>query len=462
MRAGSLTLALLSACAHRAEVGVEDLAGALAFVEAVHPNPGALDLDAARAAIEAEAGRRDPDAVPSFLARVRGAQAMAGALGDAHVVVGTPARPIDGILPVFPIVREDAVLVDAFVEDVPAGTVLTAVDGVPVAALIDELTSFTAVDGGRADARRAQAIRSFASLLHRREGPRETWRIDTVSPGGVPSVWWVDGVDLDGAKALAAARVSKPAWGPPVDGPFPVWTPVDEDTVHLRIVAFGTREVAAWDTVVADGFAALRGDETVVLDLRGNAGGYRDLAITVARHLLHVPFVQFTSLFTRVRAIPARFRDRVGFPVVPDDALRTFPGARVDGGWRFDGDPLADTMVPVDRPHAGPLVLFVDDGTNSAAVELAVTLRAHRDEVVVVGIPTQGACDRHTGEVPVTYDLGDGVVVMLSLVDIALVPSPGCEAGHGVPIDVPVAPSVEGWLAGEDPWWAAWRGVKRP
>lgn len=120
------------------------------------------------------------------------------------------------------------------------------------------------------------------------------------------------------------------------------------------------------------------------------------------------------------------------------------------------GDPLAGTMLPVDRPHTGPVVLFVDDGTNSAAVELAVSLRAYRPGVLVVGTPTQGACDRHTGELPVTYDLGDGVVVMMSLFEVTLVPSPGCESGRGLPIDVPVSLSLEAWSAGEDPWWGAY------
>jgi hypothetical protein len=102
-------------------------------------------------------------------------------------------------------------------------------------------------------------------------------------------------------------------------------------------------------------------------------------------------------------------------------------------------------------------VSFVDDGTNSAAIELAVTLRAHRSDVVVVGTPTQGACDRHTGEIPVTYDVGDGVVVMMSLFEVTLVSSPGCEPGGSLPIDVPISPSFAQWMTGEDPWWVAYR-----
>lgn len=82
--------------------------------------------------------------------------------------------------------------------------------------------------------------------------------------------------------------------------------------------------------------------------------------------------------------------------------------------------------------------------------------RAHHPAITTVGTATQGACDRHTGQLPITYDLGDGVVLMLSLFEIALVPSPGCSPGGGLPLDVPVKPTVTGWLAGEDPWMRAY------
>jgi hypothetical protein len=82
----------LAACSHRRGVGVDDLESTLAFIQDVHPNPSEVDLEAARAAMGAEAGQRDPAAPPSFAMRVRGATLTTGALGDAHVVVGTPPR----------------------------------------------------------------------------------------------------------------------------------------------------------------------------------------------------------------------------------------------------------------------------------------------------------------------------------------------------------------------------------
>lgn len=458
MRLAWAITATLVGCAHRPEVGVEDLHAALSFVEAVHPDPSQVDLDAARAAVLSEAARRDPRQVPSYELRVRGAQAVVGALGDAHVVLGTPPRAIEGVVPVLPVLVEGQVYVDAFVHELPRGTVLRAIDGVPAMEWIDRLGALTSVDGGRVEVRRAQAVRSFGSLMHRYGGPRTDWSIETEAPDGQRRTWTVPGVDREGARALATARVSAPAWGVPGDGAWPLWVPTgDADTALLRLPGFGTREHDAWKARLDEGFAALRGDETLIVDLRGNAGGARDLGVLVAQRLLDRPFAQWASVSTRVRTIPRRHRARVGFPFVPEEALTAFPGARVDGGWRVEGDPLAETMRPVAPRHRGPVVVFVDDGTSSAAVELAVALLAFHDDVVVVGTATQGACGRHAGQLPVTYDLGDGVVLMMSLFEVALVPSPGCQPGGGVPIDVPVRPSMEGWVAGEDPWWTAFR-----
>ncbi len=434
---------LLAGCAHRREVGGEDLHEALGFVEAVHPAPAMIDLEAARAAVQAEASRRDPTAEPRFEERVRGAQALAGALGDAHIVVGTPPRELQGIVPVLPVLLEGRVYVDAFVHELPRGTLLRSIEGRPAMDWLDELGALTSVDGGRAEVRRALAVRAFASLLVRHSGPRAVWSIETESPDGEVRTWTVDGLDFEGARALAEAGES----------PWPTWEETtDEDTVHLRLPSFGSPEVEAWSARLDAGFAELRGDETIVVDLRGNAGGNRALGVLVARKLLDRPFAQWSSVSTRVRAIPRKYRDRVDFPFGPEEALTGFPGTRVEG------DPLAPTMQPVDRPHTGPVVLFVDDATNSAAIELAVALLAFHDDIKVVGTPTQGACDRHTGQLPVTFELGDGVVLMMSLFEIELVPTPGCVAGSGLPIDVPVVPTLEGWLAGEDPWWTAWAG----
>lgn len=140
------------------------------------------------------------------------------------------------------------------------------------------------------------------------------------------------------------------------------------------------------------------------------------------------------------------------FPFVPEAALTRLGGKRTETGWVREGDPLAGRMVPAKTPHAGPLVVFVDEATHSAAVELTVGLLAHRAGVRVVGRETQGGCDRHTGEIPVLFELpGTSVKMLASLLEIELVSAPGCTPGRGVVPDVYVEPTLEGYLAGRDP-----------
>jgi hypothetical protein len=359
---------------------------------------------------------------------------------------------------VLPVEIDGEVYVDAFVHPVPVGTRLRAIDGRPAAAWLDALGAFASVDGGRAEVRRAAAARHFAAWAHRAHGPQDTWEITTESPEGAVQTWTVPGLSLDAARALDAGRRSAPGRGAPVADPGLAWLSGPPGTAVLRLARFATREIDVWERVLDDGFGALRGDETLVLDLRGNAGGYRDLGLAVARRVTGEAPPQWAAMTVRVRSIPLRFRRDVSFLAAPARALRRFPGAPVAGGWRQVGDPLAAALradLSSVAPHRGPVVAFVDDATSSAAVELAVSVRAARPALRVVGTPTAGACDRHTGEIPVTYPLGDGVVWLVSLAELTLVPAPGCRAGDGLPIDVPVVLRQEDWAAGRDPWWEA-------
>tara|TARA_B100001750_G_scaffold82963_1_gene65715 strand:- start:4576 stop:5286 length:711 start_codon:yes stop_codon:yes gene_type:complete len=227
------------------------------------------------------------------------------------------------------------------------------------------------------------------------------------------------------------------------------------DALVLRLATFGTSDRVTYLDEVDRLGPRLAEADPLILDLRGNEGGDRSLGVRVAQYILQEPFTQWARVRTRVREIPDRFRAAVRFPFGPESALTDFPGARTTEGWTWTGDPLAATMTPRGAGHAGALVLFVDDATNSAAIELAVALLAHHPNVRVVGTETQGECGWHVGQLPIVFEDGRGPAMILSLFAIDLVPYPGCRPGRGIEPDLPVTTSLEDFRSGRDPYLVA-------
>ena len=436
----------------------DEVADVIAFLRAVHPAPtrfaDAADIDAELRAARARLG----DA-PDDLSTARELARLLGAFGDAHLRLGRAGGEVDettqGRLPLVVKRAGAKVFVDASLPEVPRGTEVVAVDGITADALLSRLAAMTTVDGVQPQVRLAEAERRFASLARLELGARAHYRLTLRRPGAEPErVTWA-GIDRSTQQKLDAGRHSTPVWGGAFASttPWPERVDLADGTVLVRLRSFGLSEREAYIARVDAIFGALAAEASLVLDLRGNEGGDRSLGVAVLRHLLDRPFAQWRRVDTRVKAIPAAYRDRVSFPFGPEEALTGFPGPAVDGGWRFEGDPLADTMTPHPSTHRGPLAVFVDDATNSAAVEMLVALLAHRSGVRVIGTASQGGCDRHIGQMPVVFrTLSGRFAVMVSLFDLTMVSAPGCVAGRGITPDVVVKYEEAHFLDGRDPY----------
>lgn len=460
LRAPTLGLLLLATgCASSPPIPTEPpptepIRALVAFLREVHPNPhrflGEAELDAR---LETEVDALGPS--PDGLALARGASRVLAGVADAHLAVGLGPEVTEGPLLPFLLKRAgDRVFLDASEPPMPLGTEVLEVEGRPVHAFLEALSELASVDGDRPGVRLAEAERRLAFLGSMELGPRTHYELSVRRPDAAPEVLRLMATDREGLGRLARARRSAPVWGAPTADEEPWWPTLerlDDTTQLLRLASFGSYDEERFETRIAALFESVRATDRLVLDLRGNEGGNRALGIAVSRRLLDRPFAQWTRVSTRVRAIPEGFRELVTFPIAPESALRDFPGERRGEWWVVEGDPLADRMVPVEDPHRGPVVAFVDDATSSAAVELLAGLLAHRDDVVVIGTETQGACDRHTGQLPVLFQSGE-LAVFVSLFEIELVPIPGCEPGRGIVPDVEVVYREEDFLEGRDPY----------
>ncbi len=440
MRLLLLTIVALGCGSHAATRPTSPLADRLALIRAVHPAP---HRTASEAGLDALA---DAEAWPTDeLGRARALRRVLSRIGDSHLAAGLPVLDPDEATFVPFVVKRvgEGVRIDAASVPELVGEEVVAIEGIPIDELMERLAALSTVDGDRPAVRLAEAERHFVEHVRLELGPRTAWQLETRS--GSRTLPAVTPVALG---ALELARRSAASWG--AREPSPTFEERDGLGV-LRLASFTTLDREAYLERIAELAPAFTAAERLVLDLRGNEGGDRSLGVAVARHLLAEPFAQWASVRTRVRAIPDEYESDVRFLAGSEGALRDFPGEPVDDGWRVEGDPLADTMVPAEPSHRGPLTLLVDDATNSAAVELVVALLAHHPNVTVVGTETQGECAWHIGQLPILFEDDVGPALLLSLFEIELVPYEGCRPGRGIEPDVPVVMTAEDFDAGRDP-----------
>lgn len=418
----------------------------VALLRAVHPAP---ERTLPRADLDVLVDRFRGHGSEGSIAEAFALRRVVAELGDSHLAVGLPApAPEEATFAPFLVKRVgERYLVDAG-EGLAVGDEVVAIDGEAIETLMARLAELSTVDGDRPAVRLAEAERRFTEHLRLDLGARDEWSITTRPIGSEERVTHrLAGITVGELAALE--RQSAPVWGEP--SPLPTLS-THGDVSVLRLATFGNPDRESFLETIASLAPELAVAGRLVIDLRGNEGGDRSLGIAVARHLLAEPFTQWRSVSARVRAIPEPFAPHVRFVFgATEDSLEGFVGEPVEGGWRVDGDPLAELMEPAEPSYRGPLVLFVDDATNSAAVELAVALQAHHDDVTVIGTETQGECGWHVGQLPILYDDERGAPLLLSLFAIEHVSSPGCVAGRGIQPDVVVELSLGDFTSGRDP-----------
>jgi len=131
----------------------------------------------------------------------------------------------------------------------------------------------------------------------------------------------------------------------------------------LRVRSFGqprAERAALFDAAARAIFAA---DAGLVIDLRGNTGGYGEAAVELISRLAHRELVGGS---TRVRLSP---RSRAAFR-----AWRDLPEDPEHPGWSPPEPLRAPPLAP--RPAPGPPVVLVDAGCRSACEQAALLLRA--------------------------------------------------------------------------------------
>jgi len=356
----------------------------------VHPLPDyacpMADLQARAAVLRSKLDQ--PRAISSFFCHLAPLIAM---LRDSHTRLSYPPFPAQQLFPPFDLLVQDRQIF--LRRDYTAS--LTHHEGHRIRAInghdsSEILSAMMGLMAGETDEIRSNALASDAfKVLWACLYPSETsFRLS-----------WSDGSESQVAGLTRAAiRSLRPP--PPQEKTGLSWS-IREGTAHIRIHSFeGVPEKKAWRRALTE--INQQHPQSILLDLRGNAGGDTDLAEGVAatflaRGVRFCPFVAVRcSALLREKArqkIPGFLRlfhlenlSRSGraFFKAPLGSLLDLP----------DSDPPSAPMAP---PCSLPLFLLIDGGSASSAALLARTLQ-QSGRALLLGRPAGSAQEGLFGE----------------------------------------------------------------
>ena len=309
----------------------------------------------------------------------------------------------------------DGIVVDWVAEGTPdilPGQSVLAVDRQPVELVIhDELQQvFASTDG----ARRAKALSSM------RQTDAASVRCILKRPAGTL-------LEIEIA-TLPAESAPQPPARPPLESSH---RRLEGGVGYLRVGSFVAPDAQAWAAATPDGrpallaplvagyrqaFAELADTRALILDLRGNRGGTDLAAMEVAR------------------------------PLLPPDAVYFQLQARLDdGSWSTVSQHGLPPAPDVPR-YEHPLVVLIDEGTFSAADNLAACLKDDLPSARFVGRPTGGG----TGAPRMVELTRTGAQVAFCTQRVRG-PAGAITEGRGVVPDVAVRWSRDDLLSGRDP-----------
>jgi Peptidase family S41 len=282
-----------------------------------------------------------------------------------------------------------------------AGTEVLAINGRPVASILERLLTVARADGNN-DAKRVaymevqgtdrfEAFDVFFPLFFPSSGPRMSLRLRNSS--GKRSTE-VEVQPLTFEERLASMKDADPI-ETGKEGPFFEFRFLDDHIAYLRMPTWALYNTKwNWKAFLEESFAALikSGATDLVLDLRGNEGG-NDVGDEIISHLItqDVPR-QAVIRRVRYRKVPD---DLNPYLDTWDSSFRDWGSAAIDstdGFYRLRrdaDDDLGSVIKPSPPRFAGRVWVLIGATNSSATFEFAQTVRQNRLGTLV-GQPTGG------------------------------------------------------------------------
>lgn len=385
---------------------------------------------------------------------------LVASIKDGHTRLSLPPRPdayLDSRPVLFPLglrlVGDRAYVLKDFSLDrgVGEGAELLAIAGRPFGSVLAALLPLVPADAGirTAKLRRLEPPAAFSRLFGLRFGWRESFRIkfrpfkaEGVREITVPGLTAVDLARLRQERYPEAAK-PRPAYELTSAGPMAVLTirqfGDDPDQTRPRFPDFLTQTFLALEEKKTPG---------LVIDLRGNGGGFDEYGKFLFAHVMDRPFLYYWALETK--------KDRYDLFRYTDETAESAeelarPLRKNARGW-FDvlGHPNRG-LQSTRKPHfAGRVAILIDGGSFSATGETTSAFHYYK-KAVFFGEECGAGYYGNTSGFMVTATLPKTrieVRVPLILYTMAV---EGYPKDRGLVPDILVTPTIEDLMAGRDP-----------
>lgn len=382
-------------------------------------------------------------------------------IGDGHTQL-QPAEearaelvaPVDLL-----IVGRRAWVMAAYAPSAPApGSEVLAVNGTPIAEVLDTMARRIPRDWGLASGRLAELSGRFAEYYADLVvAPRE-YRF-VVREG--------DGEVTVATPAISRGTVqSRRQQGRGRDTLPIAWRLLDSTTAYLDLNSFnegdfkyvGSAFRAALDSAMA--FVRARAPRSLILDIRQNGGGEASNGAYAASYLLDRPFSYLTAVTAVADDLPVIEHTQWAGDSTAQKEYDEILKPRDDG--RFDVVApwySTDIVQPQKWVYPGRLYVLTDGFIASTGSDFAAILHAH-DRATFVGEMMGGSYDGNASGLSARIRLpASGGTLRLPLFDFTLAAGASPHPSGAFPPDLEVQPSVAALLRGEDPVLEAARGL---
>ena len=337
---------------------------------------------------------------------------------------------------------------DAGIKD---GAELLAIDGTPMRDVVPALLALLPSDAGirTSGFRRLEYPAAFGRLLALRFGRRESRRIGfRPFPGGetreitIPCITAADVVRLLSERYPATAE-RRPAYELSFEGA----------TAVLTIRVFGDDPDKArprFPEFLEETFRALeeRGTPGLIIDLRGNGGGFDEYGKLLFAHVMDRPFLYYWALETKKdRYDLFRFTDE---SAASAEELARPLRKNARGGFDVTGHPNRGLQTPRKPRFAGRVAILIDGGSFSTTGETTSLFHYHK-KAVFFGEECGSGYYGSTSGFMVTATLPNTRIQIRVPLVLCRMAVDGYPKDRGIVPDFPVTPTIEDLLAGRDP-----------
>jgi hypothetical protein len=333
---------------------------------------------------------------------------------------------------------------------VTAGSEVVAIDGKPVAEVVEALAALLPSDAGirTARLRRLEYPAVFGRLLALRFGSREEHRVRFRPVGGG------EGREIvaPGIAAADVVRLLRERY-PETAERRPVYELAFRgETAVLTIRGFGDdpdKSKPRYPEFLKAAFRSFEEKMTpgLVIDLRGNGGGRDEYGKLLFAHVMDKPFLYYWALETKKdRYDLFRYTGETGA------AAKEFsqPLKKNARGW-FDvlGHPNSGLQQPEEPRFAGRVAVLIDGGSFSATGETTSLFHHHKKAVFFGEECGSGYYGNTSGFMVMATLPRSGLRVRVPLVLYTMAVE-GYPKDRGIVPDFPVSPTIEDVLAGRD------------